>query len=557
MTEVMRIKAMTIKIQGLTVELGKAVSRLRSDGTELIFRLTLVQQSQDRIEENTVDIKKGISQADAKLDTVVEKLDRLYNSGIGKQQNESQETKASVSEEFKRRRKLGAALGVDGVRDLNRSFYERIRDDRVKGTTERFLETAAMRSWLQGEIPFVVVSGETGNGKTFIASRIIEQLTTAKSGNSSLNKAVAYFFCRKGPSERNSVILALKTMAYDIAFSDKLFAKHLSDLVKERGLQSVRTSSKTDPPTEQNPLQPGEPIAETSGDQSSPACEFFPGPQGIPETSSGRVSPTGGEVTDKFDELVADTAGSRVIEANDTSSVQTSVATVSEEIGLDPKLRRVSTAVLHDIPLDEEDGESAVWDIQRHWEKLFVHRPKSFDKHVYLVIDGLDECDATEAIALCAAINASAGAAVGRTASKMHVLLLMKVDRATMYESHALTAAKTVYINPGMAIADIDCFVRKRISSAWQKKLVRKELREASRKAVIENCNSNFLKASLLVNEVTSLSREDVVRGKLSDLPNVAKTLQSAMMLVIKRLSSQLEGHDREDFHVSSFLFAC
>jgi hypothetical protein len=68
---------------------------------------------------------------------------------------------------------------------------------------------------------------------------------------------------------------------------------------------------------------------------------------------------------------------------------------------------------------------------------------------------------------------------------------------------------------------------------------------------VVGNCNSNFLKASLLVNEVTSFTREDVIWDNLSNLPSLANTVQSAMLLVIKRLVNQLDSYDREDFHVS------
>jgi hypothetical protein len=207
--------------------------------------------------------------------------------------------------------------------------------------------------------------------------------------------------------------------------------------------------------------------------------------------------------------------------------------------------------VLQDTPLDDEDEEATVWDIQRHWEQLFVQSPKSFEKHIYLVIDGLDECDETEAVALCAAINAGAGAVAGRAASKVHVLLLMNIDRATMFESHALTKASCVPISPATVTEDLDRFVRRRISTAWEKKLVHGELRENCRKAVLDNCSSNFLKASLLVREVTSLCREDAIRDSLSNLPETAKTIKSATLLVIKRLASQLDSYDREDFHVS------
>jgi len=571
MTGVVHLKAFSLKIQDLTLELGGTMSKLQSDSVDLGFRVTLVQQSQSRTEENTVDIKKVQTQQNSKLDQILQlQLQRTANTGSGKQQNENQETKTSVSEEFKRWKKLAAALGIEGARDSNKAFYERIRNERVKGTTEWILEDTAVQSWFEGEKPFVVVSGNTGNGKTFIASRIVEELIANKPNTGNLDKAVAYFFCRKGPGERHSVAFALRSMAYDIAVSDKLFAKRLSDLIKEQKLQSERPASDTeviaakmesitaqynsivadsDAVADQTSTTISESTPTGNGDQSSyTATEPLLETEHLPHLTGN----TNSESEGVSGSIAAPAVGKGVelSEQQNLSSESDSDMEVAE-VNFDSKLHRVSTAVLQDTPLDDEDEEATVWDIQRHWEQLFVQSPKSFEKHIYLVIDGLDECDETEAVALCAAINAGAGAVAGRAASKVHVLLLMNIDRATMFESHALTKASCVPISPATVTEDLDRFVRRRISTAWEKKLVHGELRENCRKVVLDNCSSNFLKASLLVSEVTSLCREDAIRDSLSNLPETAKTLKSATLLVIKRLASQLDSYDREDFHVS------
>lgn len=377
------------------------------------------------------------------------------------------------------------------------------------------------------------MSGDSGNGKTFTASRVIEQLITNKPSASGSERAVAYFFCRKGPSERNSVTLALKTMAYDIAFSDQLFAKHLSDLIKDRGLQLGRAAS----------------IISAAAASSDPVE--------LAEATNNTTAATMASTAANLDSTTAriDSMLSRADHPlSNQLSGPTPDSTEAVDITLEPKLQRVSTAILQDKPLDDTYEESTVWDVQRHWENLFALRPQSFERHVYLVIDGLDECDETEAIALCAAINVSAGAAESRVTTKVHVLLLMNADRATMFKSHALTAATIVQINPDKIMSDINTFVRERISSQWKQKLVRRGLREDVRQAVLENCSVNFLKASLLVNEVTSFTREDVIRDSLSNLPLLAKTVQSTMLLVIKRLANQLNSYDREDFRVSDSL---
>ena len=534
-----------------------------------------------------------LSQHDAKLDAIFQ---HLVNSGSGKQQNANQDTKASVSEGWKKQlKKLAEALGVEGARDLNKAFYERLQHERAKGTTEWILGDAAVQSWMQGETSFVVVNGHSGNGKTFVASRIVEQLLTNKSNVSGLDKAVAYFFCRKGPGERNSVVLALKTMAYDIAVSDKLFANNLSGLIKDHSLQSARPVSNVesvaakmdsitaqynsivanseaiaanldsttaqlnsiganfDAVADETSMGISESASKNNGEQKShPAGQPFPDTGHMLEFISDEQDRTEvQEILSASTPLTEAGDEEQLPERQDLSPGLDPGTTQSTDTDLDSKLHRVSTAVLQDIPLDDEDEEATVWDIQRHWEKLFIQTPKTFEKHIYLVLDGLDECDETEAIALCAAINAGAGAVADRAASRIHVLLLMNVDRVTMFESHALTSASTVDINSTIVVGDVERLVRERIWSAWEKKLVHSNLREEYVKAVIQSCGSNLLKASLLVNEVTSLLREDIIRDSLSNLPETAKTMQSATLLAVKRLASQMNSYYREDFHVS------
>lgn len=214
-------------------------------------------------------------------------------------------------------------------------------------------------------------------------------------------------------------------------------------------------------------------------------------------------------------------------------------------------LRRVSTAVMQGKELEDEAEEAAVWPVQRHWEKLFIDGPTGFEQQIYLVLDGLDECDETEAVALCAAINASSGALPKRAAPNVHVLLLMNTDRFHMLNNEILTNATDVRIDHEINTADVSRFVCKRITSAWKKKLVCEKIRQDSREAIMQKSDCNFLRASLLVDEVTSLTREDYIRSRLSNLPD---TTEAAMLLVIDRLGRELHGHHREDFHVSKIL---
>lgn len=269
LTNVNLTKEITISVQGLTVQL---LSEFQSGKRELkLVQQTLghVGQKTTEIRKDITDIKKTQSQQmpktdfhGTKLDLIGQQLGVTFDSIAGKTPKEDQETRASVSEEFKRWKKLEAALGAEGQREANTALCERLRVDRAPGTADWILQNRPLQRWFQGEIPFVVISGDTGSGKTFIAGRIIEHLTELC--NTDPEKSMSYFFCRKGPSNRRSLVSALKTMAYDIA-SDKLFAKHLSDVVKKGDLLAQRPASATSQTDVMFPIQTSDSVSNLQG----------------------------------------------------------------------------------------------------------------------------------------------------------------------------------------------------------------------------------------------------------------------------------------------------
>lgn len=343
-------------------------------------------------------------------------------------------------------------------------------------------------------------------------------------------------------------------MAYGIA-SDKLFAKHLSDVVKRGDLGAQRPASATSGADDegsaqindsgfeaQETSQLGTAAAASHGAETDPSRDFT--------MTSGRAS------SDSESRL--STESLRLAEPEEDATSPQGLGgrghdNGAESIRPDPRLRRVSIAVLQRTKLGDEVEEAALWRVQHHWEKMFIERPTGFDKHVYLVLDGLDERDETEAVALCTAINASSGASPECAAPKVHKLLLMNTERVSVFKSEILTNATVVRIDHEVNTADVKMFIRSRIKSAWEKKLVCQRLRQAAREAIMLKSECNFLRASLLVDEVPSLTREDAIRSRLSDLPG---TTEAAMLLVIERLARKLDGHHREYFHVSLISYA-
>ena len=96
--------------------------------------------------------------------------------------------------------------------------------------------------------------------------------------------------------------------------------------------------------------------------------------------------------------------------------------------------------------------------------------------------------------------------------------------------------------------ADISTFTREKMLSAWKGKLINKQLFDEAQREVEAQSMGNFLWTSLVVEELASLSREDVVRERLEDLP---KDLPEAMVLTLQRLSGELDTYDLEDLNVS------
>ena len=93
---------------------------------------------------------------------------------------------------------------------------------------------------------------------------------------------------------------------------------------------------------------------------------------------------------------------------------------------------------------------------------------------------------------------------------------------------------------------DITKVVHQKLEDAWSEKLITPELHNTVRDTVLSAPLTNFLWASLVVDELAALSREDVIRDRLGNLPPDAS---AAMMLVLRRLSQRLDDYAIEDLN--------
>ncbi|KAK4543970.1 hypothetical protein LTR36_004744 [Oleoguttula mirabilis] len=529
-----RIESVVAHIQGLNVEICDAVYELQADSTGVKIQVTQIQQSLDRIEAGQVETKYNTSatkliatairnaQSEQATKSDIDALRSLLiaeresqPSGPNKQTSALAPTKTSLSKEMKQGMKLEASLAVKDAKKANNDVFERVRADRMEDTGFWIMQEELVKQWIEGDFPFLVVSGESGYGKTFLASRIVDELLGQyKQGTQNVGKSVAYFFCRKGQPALESVSLVLRTLAIGIASNDKVYAKYLSDLFDSKKLvTSDDDGNFTVASQKEVEVVESRPVVKTDGD------EDFPGAAGQPKSSGGFAGAT------------------EMCTSQEVSSDEGTVALALQE--------SQSTAdQTHQIDSARPDDEAAVRELGALWELLFVKYFKNRTSSAYLIIDAIDECEQSDAMALWAAFRALTTA--DNAPHGLSLLAFVTSDKTTQLLPALGATAPHIQFDGQHNSKDLKRFVQHRMTAAWSTQLVRKALYDEVLHVIVEACNGNFLKASLIVDEVTSLSREDVIAKTIASLP---KDLKAAMLLVINRLSRQLDKSSLEDLH--------
>ncbi|EMC91241.1 hypothetical protein BAUCODRAFT_127159 [Baudoinia panamericana UAMH 10762] len=565
-----RIESVVVDIKGLNIRLDKAIYELQADSGEIRFRITIMQQSLDRIEATsgtaataavstkeiitemkltTTAIKAAQSKQATKSDmeAMTAKIDKLLEKAGGSttQQSASAPTKASVSREAKQRSKLELDLGVKAARMASTAIFDRMNDDpgRMDGTVKRVMQERSFQQWLDGEIPVLLVSADSGYGKTYLASGLIDELLAkCKQGTESTHKSVAYFFCDKSQADLRSVNTALRVLAYGVAQNDKVYAKYLADLLEKGKLRATGDGSygvaEENPPT-------------TNADE--------------PDTSTGSDPPTEAlpdiVLADSLLKAVPESEQSQPTQEFTTDGASDEQPNTQEEgPGEQPALRiperldQMVRSLADGTPLEEEYEDSILRSTAAVWKILF---PSYFDDEsgtAYLFIDAIEECLEAHMLALIAAIRTSAPSNTPASPSKVQVMFFLSSDTARHIVPVLGSSTTHIPLNVRHTESDLDHWVVRRLQSAWKGKLVREQLSQEVKEKIVEHCKGNFLMATLLSEEICSLSREDVIRRTLASLP---VDLTAAMLLIIDRLSRQLSVEDSEDLRDILAWIAC
>jgi Cdc6-like AAA superfamily ATPase len=184
-------------------------------------------------------------------------------------------------------------------------------------------------------------------------------------------------------------------------------------------------------------------------------------------------------------------------------------------------------------------------DVDRLWGVLFTEYFKETKSPAYLVLDGIDQLpvDEREQLLTCLGKKQAPGSTLAAGIQLMLVTGLSSRERL-----EALFGDSRAVIGPDIE-HDFPTFVRTNLRTAWAKRFITNNLFSVTVKEIVAASRGNYLQASLIIDEVASLSREQDVRKAIDTLP---KTLTEAAPLVFDRLKRQLGPEDQQDLTAST-----
>jgi len=275
----------------------------------------------------------------------------------------------------------------------------------------------------------LVVTAPAGSGKTFAIARLVEELLSRypqESKNSS-RVSVAYYFCKERIQKLSSPAAMLRTVAYQIALNDAVYAKHIMDLAEN-----------------------------------------------------------------------------------------------------DHGLRNADAATL--------------------WVLLFYQFFQKPRGTAYVIVDAIDECDASAVQSLWTAVQQYTIKPRAGEEGKLNLLFVLGSEGATTMSATLGSQITRVVLDEQKGIADLRKVVRKRANAAFANRMVPPAMMEDVQATVVRVANGNYLHASLLLDIVADMSRERSIRQFIADPP---LDLNHAVDLTLKRLTKDLDPDEQQDFKVS------
>jgi Cdc6-like AAA superfamily ATPase len=198
-------------------------------------------------------------------------------------------------------------------------------------------------------------------------------------------------------------------------------------------------------------------------------------------------------------------------------------------------------------------------------ELFFEFFQKYPDHSAYLIIDGIDECVDENRNPVDFAEILKAFLSDGHWAlPNLQLLLSISSPSISSPEDTAADvvapgqvaslagvlgeSVSTILVDEKCVENDLDLFVQDKLNKDWKDCIISEALRKQVRSTIKKNCKGDFRRASLILDDVTSLSREDDVWARLSRPP---KDLKAATSLIVQKVRRGLDAHGLEDLIVS------
>ena len=167
--------------------LFKELERLSSDEAKLVTALSYM--SSQRTAEVTMRTEKGIEAISAQIGQATRKNESMID-----------------------RQQMNAILN-EALGDRMSEIYRSIGRDRIQATGDWIFDDALMKKWFESKLAFLWILGVGGVGKSFLSTKIIDELERQKSPAQS----VACFFVKNDNNSTCSIANLLKCVALQLA----------------------------------------------------------------------------------------------------------------------------------------------------------------------------------------------------------------------------------------------------------------------------------------------------------------------------------------------------
>ncbi|EME88554.1 uncharacterized protein MYCFIDRAFT_192695 [Pseudocercospora fijiensis CIRAD86] len=233
-----KIELLIQQQRSFSIEIGQVVIDLKSSTAEMSKK---VDKISDKIDAGLAETRRNNAVSKANQEEMMAGIKQILQLSSSKDGSTSNEPVAKAvmnrsNNKHDTLTSLRVRLDIKKTEKANAAALDMTSGPpELHDTSNWILQEPAVRDWLDGRTRLAIVSGEPGFGKTFLAGRAVRELLSKhKPGSQSNDRVVAYFFGRKAHPELGSVNAILRTLAFQLAASDKVYAKYLSELFENK-----------------------------------------------------------------------------------------------------------------------------------------------------------------------------------------------------------------------------------------------------------------------------------------------------------------------------------